>query len=210
MKTLLFSKKLFVLLLLTSYVGYAQIASSQVRNNMPLKTNTINLQAPNPSALQNQNDDDLAKDASTEINVKNADIAAIVKVFSKKTKRNYILDENVRGKVSIYLPGKVTSDEALQILESVLALKGFTSVPVSKNLWKIIPAKDAKGATIPTKFSSDENATAAVITRLVNLKYVNAEDMQQIVSQMISPNGIVNAYTGTNALVIIDSASSSN
>ena len=101
MKTLLFSKKLFVLLLLTSYVGYAQIASSQVRNNMPLKTNTINLQAPNPSALQNQNDDDLAKDASTEINVKNADIAAIVKVFSKKTKRNYILDENVRGKVSI-------------------------------------------------------------------------------------------------------------
>lgn len=205
MKTLLFSKKLFVLLLLTSYVGYAQIASSQVRNNMPLKTNTINLQAPNPSALQNQNDDDLAKDASTEINVKNADIAAIVKVFSKKTKRNYILDENVRGKVSIYLPGKVTSDEALQILESVLALKGFTSVPVSKNLWKIIPAKDAKGATIPTKFSSDENATAAVITRLVNLKYVNAEDMQQIVSQMISPNGIVNAYTGTNALIIIDS-----
>ena len=36
-------------------------------------------------SLQNQNDDDLAKDASTEINVKNADIAAIVKVFSKKT-----------------------------------------------------------------------------------------------------------------------------
>lgn len=152
-----------------------------------------------------QKTNDFEKDASTEINVKNADIAAIVKVFSNKTKRNYILDENVRGKVSIYLPGKVTSEEALQILESVLALKGFTSVPVSKNLWKIIPAKDAKGATIPTKFMTGQDSTAAVVTRLINLKYVSAEDMQQIISQMISPNGTVNAYTGTNSLIIIDS-----
>ena len=202
MKTLL-SKKTTVIFMLSAFISYSTNSFAQATNVMPLKGKPINLQAPSKPA--EQANDDLAKDASTEINVKNADIAAIVKVFSKKTKRNYILDENVRGKVSIYLPGKVTSDEALQILESVLALKGFTSVPVSKNLWKIIPAKDAKGATIPTKLSSDGNVTAAVVTRLVNLKYVSAEDMQQIVSQMISPNGIVNAYTGTNALIIIDS-----
>ena len=202
MKTLLLKKTVRIITLL-AFTSYTSVSFAQQGNIMPLKGSPINMQAPNKPA--DQANDDLAKDASTEINVKNADIAAIVKVFSKKTKRNYILDENVRGKVSIYLPGKVTSDEALQILESVLALKGFTSVPVSKNLWKIIPAKDAKGATIPTKLSSDGNVTAAVVTRLVNLKYVSAEDMQQIVSQMISPNGIVNAYTGTNALIIIDS-----
>lgn len=171
----------------------------------PLQKETVRFdnQAPQSSDAANE---DLEKDASTDINVKNADIAAIVKVFSKKTKRNYILDENVRGKVSIYLPGKVTQEEALQILESVLALKGFTSVPVSKNLWKIIPAREAKGATIPTRIGvSGDDITAAIVTRLVNLKYVSAEDMQQIVSQMISPNGVVNAYTGTNALIIIDS-----
>ncbi len=200
-KTLLssLSSLLLCLLLCLSYssLSFAQSLQADSDGNSDI----ISLRA-----QDNQNNDDLAKDASTEINVKNADIAAIVKVFSKKTKRNYILDENVRGKVSIYLPGKVTSDEALRILESVLALKGFTSVPVSKNLWKIIPARDAKGATIPTKLSSDlDSATAAVVTRLINLKYVNAEDMQQIISQMISPNGIVNAYTGTNALIIIDS-----
>ena len=43
---------------------------------------------------------DYGKDANTEINVKNADIAALVRIFSRKTKRNYILDEKVRGKVS--------------------------------------------------------------------------------------------------------------
>jgi general secretion pathway protein D len=147
----------------------------------------------------------LAKDASTEINVKNADIAAIVRIFSKKTKRNYILDENVRGKVTIYLPGKVSSDEAIRILDTVLQLKGFTSVPVGENLWKIIQAKDAKQTTVPLLTEEREGTpSAAVVTRLMNLKYVKAEDLQQLLQQLISPSGLVNAYPGTNSLLLID------
>ena len=147
-----------------------------------------------------------AKDASTEINVKNADIAAVVRIFSKKTKRNYILDETVKGKVTIYLPGKVSSEEAIRILDSVLALKGFTSVPIGQNLWKIVQSKDAKTSTIPTRLESiSDNPSSAVVTRLLNLKYVNSEDIQQLVSQLVSPEGLINAYTGTNSLIIIDS-----
>jgi general secretion pathway protein D len=85
--------------------------------------------------------DDIAKDSSTEINVKNAEIASIIRIFSRKLKRNYILDEKVRGKVSIYLPGKVSAEESLRILDSVLALKGFSSVPIGDNICKIVPSK---------------------------------------------------------------------
>ena len=154
---------------------------------------------------QNDNQEDISKDASTEINVKNADISAIVRIFSRKTKRNYILDEKVRGKVSIYLPGKVTSDEALRILDSVLALKGFSTVPISENLWKIVPAKEARQSTIPTRTGERiHNPSSSVVTRLVTLKYVSAQDVQQIVSQLVSGDGLINAYTGTNSLIIID------
>jgi general secretion pathway protein D len=157
------------------------------------------------------NEEEYAKDSNTEINVKNADIAAIVRIFSRKTKRNYILDEKVRGKVSIYLPGKVSAEEALRILDSVLALKGFTSVPIGDNLWKIVPSREARQSTIPTLTEQRAGKpTAAVVTRLVNLKYVNAEDVQQIVSQLISADGLVNAYTGTNSLILIDSEDNIN
>jgi general secretion pathway protein D len=150
--------------------------------------------------------DEYAKDSNTEINVKNADIASIVRIFSRKTKRNFILDEKVRGKVSIYLPGKVSAEESLRILDSVLALKGFSSVPIGDNIWKIVPSKEARQSTIPTLTESrTEKATAAVVTRLVNLKYVNSQDIQQILSQLVSADGLVNAYTGTNSLIIIDS-----
>ncbi|MBN8549638.1 MAG: type II secretion system secretin GspD [Deltaproteobacteria bacterium] len=150
-------------------------------------------------------DEEIAKDGATEINVKNADIAAIVRLFSRKTKRNYILDENVKGKVSIYLPGKVSSDEALRILDSTLAMKGFTSVPVSENLWKIVPSKDAKQSTIPTQTEDNPNPTSAMVTRLVNLKYMNSDDIKQLITPLISAEGLINAYTGTNSLILIDS-----
>jgi general secretion pathway protein D len=171
----------------------------------PLSIQTQHALAQEADAPSNEVDENLAKDASTEINVKNADIAAIVRIFSKKTKRNYILDENVRGKVTIYLPGKVSSDEAIRILDTVLQLKGFTSVPVGENLWKIIQAKDAKQTTVPLITGDrDGVASAAVVTRLINLKYVKAEDLQQLFAQLISPSGLVNAYPGTNSLLMID------
>ncbi|MDC0358269.1 type II secretion system secretin GspD [Oligoflexia bacterium] len=147
-----------------------------------------------------------AKDASTEINVKNADIAAVIRIFSKKTKRNYILDERVKGKISIYLPGKVSSDEAIRILDSVLALKNFTAVPIGENLWKIVPSKEAIQSTIPTIMDeTGESPSAAMVTRLLPLKYVGADDAQRLMSPLISSNGLINAYTGTNSLIIIDS-----
>ena len=184
------------LLLITGAVLTIALALS---NQAPLAI------AQEPEGQTAAGEEALAKDASTEINVKNADIAAIVRIFSKKTKRNYILDENVRGKVTIYLPGKVSSDEAIRILDTVLQLKGFTSVPVGENLWKIIQAKDAKQTTVPLITGDREGtASAAVVTRLINLKYVKAEDLQQLFAQLISPSGLVNAYTGTNSLLMID------
>ena len=157
-------------------------------------------------------EEEVAKDATTEINVKDADIAAIIRIFSKKTKRNYILDERVKGKVSIYLPGRVSAEESLRILDSVLALKGFTSVPIGENLWKIVPSKEARQSTVPVLIDEERKGAAspAVITRLITLKYINAEDVQQLLSQLISPDGLINAYTGTNSLIVVDSEDNIN
>lgn len=144
--------------------------------------------------------------SGSEIQVKNADISAIIKIFSSKTKRNYILDERVKGKISLYIPSKVSADESLRVLDAVLAMKGFTSVPIGDNLWKIVPSKEARQSTIPTKTESDGAIpSAAMVTRLVNLKYIQAEEVQQLLTQLISADGLISAYGGTNALILIDS-----
>jgi general secretion pathway protein D len=156
---------------------------------------------------ESENGDVIGDDGSnTEINIKNAEIASVIKIFSRKTKRNYILDDKVKGKVSIFLPSKVTPEEALRILEAVLAYKGFTSVPIGENLWKIVLSREARQTTIPTV--TEEGAakvSAAVVTRLLSLKYIDAEQLKGIITPLVSSDGLINAYAGTNSLIIIDS-----
>lgn len=156
-----------------------------------------------PSAAE-----EAATDTGSEINIRNADIAAVVRIFSKKTKRNFILDERVKGTVSLYLPGKVSDEDSLRILDSVLSLKGFTSVPIGENLWKIVPSKEAIQTTIPTiggTAAGTDSPSSSMVTRLFPLKYIGAEDAKQILTPLVSSEGLLNAYTGTNSLILIDS-----
>jgi general secretion pathway protein D len=159
-------------------------------------------------------------DIAAAINVKDAEIATIIKVFSKRLGRTFILDERVKGKVTMYIPdpGQISTLEALKILDTVLALKGFTTVPVSDNLWKVIPSRDAKQSTIPTLMDSPKASLksdpgsqlpaslggAAVVTKLIRLNYVSAGEVQPALAQLISQDGLITAYSGTNALIIID------
>lgn len=143
---------------------------------------------------------------TTVLNVTDGEISALIKTFSKLTGRNYIVDSAVRGKVTIHFPSEVTIEEALRIFDTVLLLKGFTSVPVQENVWKVIPAKDAKQTTIPFIKGIPEDTSDAIVTEMLRLKYVSAEDMQQLLSQFISRDGLIKAVEGTNSLVIIDSA----
>lgn len=161
----------------------------------------VSATAKNGAGEVKEADDDAG---STEINVKNAELESVIRIFSKKTKRNYILDERVKGRVSIFLPGKISPDESIRILDSVLALKGFTTVPIGDNLWKIVPSKEARQATIPTLTESTDKPSATMVTRLFPLKFVNSEDVKQVVTPLVTGDGLVQAYTGTNSLIIID------
>ncbi|MGI6525766.1 MAG: type II secretion system secretin GspD [Bdellovibrionota bacterium] len=145
------------------------------------------------------------KNTERGIIAKDVRLDSIIKIFSRKTNRNYIFDERVQGAVSISLPAdKASVKQAAQILDSILQFKGYTSVPIGENLWKIVPAKDAKQTTIPTINEIEGRGSPIMVTRLINLKFVAADDVKQLLGPLISPSGLMNAYTATNSLIIID------
>lgn len=151
-----------------------------------------------------------AHEISSILNAHDLEISALIKSISKITKRNYIVDNEVKGKVTIHLPTQVTEEEALRIFDSVLLLKGYTSVPLENNVWKIIPVKDAKQTTIPfiesTTESEDADRSDTLVTELIRLRHTQAEDLQQLLSQFVGGSGVINSFSGTNTLLIIDSA----
>src|SRR5271167_2241012 len=79
------------------------------------------------------------------MNFQDVDISVLAKFISDITGKNFVVDEGVRGKVSIISPTKVTPEQAYSIFKSVLQIKGFTTVN-SGPIIRIIPSRDARGA----------------------------------------------------------------
>ena len=62
--------------------------------------------------------------------------------MSEVTGRNFIVDERVKGKATIISPTRLTPDEAYLVFQSVLQVKGFTTLPAG-SFTKIVPIRDA-------------------------------------------------------------------
>lgn len=165
----------------------------------------------NPHAKKPKDNNEKSEDANgsltASLNGNEIEIATLVKAFSKITKRNYIVDNNVKGKVAIHLATPVSMAESLRIFESVLLLKGFTTVPMGNNTWKVISAKDARQTTIPMLSAVEDKNTEALVTQLIRLKNTQASELQQAITQFVSKEGVINSFAATNSLIIIDTAS---
>jgi general secretion pathway protein D len=144
--------------------------------------------------------------ALVAINFQDVDIPILARFISDITNKNFIVDEKVRGKVTIISPHKVTPDEAYTVFQSVLQVKGFTTVP-GRGVIKIVPSRDAKQTGLPM-LSNDSLAAAGdeFITRLVPLRYATATDMAPVLQPMVSQDGLVIPYAATNTLILTDSA----
>jgi general secretion pathway protein D len=71
----------------------------------------------------------------------NVDLPVLVKFISELTGRNFVIDEKVRGKVTIFSPSKIPVSRAYDVFLSVLELKGFTVVP-SGEVFQVVPISE--------------------------------------------------------------------
>lgn len=69
------------------------------------------------------------------------DLPIFVKFISELTGKNFVIDERVKGKVTIYSPSRISIDQTYNLFLSVLELKGFSAVPAG-DVIQILPATD--------------------------------------------------------------------
>jgi general secretion pathway protein D len=67
-----------------------------------------------------------AKPAYITMNFKDVDLQVFIKFISELMGRNFLIDPNVKGTVTIISPQKVTVDEVYKVFLSVLEVNGFT------------------------------------------------------------------------------------
>jgi len=61
-----------------------------------------------------------ADEATIALNFQDVELPVLAKFVSEVTGRNFIIDDRVRGKVTILSPTRITADEAYVVFQSVL------------------------------------------------------------------------------------------
>lgn len=136
----------------------------------------------------------------------NIELKDLVKTISELTGKNFLLDDKVRGKVTIICPTKVTVEEAYRIFLSVLASQELTIVQSGK-IYRIIPQREARQDIIPTIVTAERPPAGDIfITRLIRMKYIDAQEVSELLKNLISKYGNIQTYLPTNTLIITDTS----
>ncbi len=148
--------------------------------------------------------DDKDEQVGISMEFTDVDIAVLIKFISELTGKNFIIDNNVKGKVTIISPTKINIDEAYRVFESVLEVNGFTTVE-SGSVIKVIPAMEARSKDVETKFRGEESIPGdKVVTQLIPLKHASPAELQKLLTPFISKSSVMASYEPTGMLIITD------
>jgi len=139
------------------------------------------------------------------LNLKDADIRALISTVSKFTGKNFIIDPRIKAKVTVVSAKTMGTDEVYQVFLSVLQVHGFAAVPVGSVI-KIVPEVNAKQGPLPLIKGRSSHAGDQLITKIIRLDHVPAAQLVPILRPLVPQTGHLAAYAPTNTLIITDHA----
>ncbi|WP_025122510.1 MULTISPECIES: type II secretion system secretin GspD [unclassified Serratia (in: enterobacteria)] len=135
-------------------------------------------------------------------NFKGTDIHEFINTVSKNLGKTIILDDSVKGKVTVRSYEQLNAKEYYQFFLNVLDVYGYAVIGMPNNVLKVIPAKEGKRATL-TQLSTAAEGDELVM-RIVPLRNTAAKDIAPLLRQLNDSIGVGNVahYESGNALLI--------
>ncbi|MGB0212714.1 MAG: hypothetical protein ACPGE9_11020, partial [Algiphilus sp.] len=102
------------------------------------------------------------------LNLKDADISALIETVSDVTGRNFIVDPRVKAKINVVSASPMTPDAVYETFLSILQVYGFAAIPAG-NATKIVPETNARqdgGSVEEVRGAPDDE----IITRVVDIE----------------------------------------
>ena len=138
------------------------------------------------------------------IDFDNVDISVFIKFVSELTGKNFVIDEKVKGKVTVISPKKIAVDEVYKVFESVLEIYGFAAVEAG-DVIKIIHALEARGKNLELRLKREDiSPEDKIVTQIFSLQHATPDDMKKVLDPLISKTSVIIAYPPTGMLIITD------
>ena len=137
------------------------------------------------------------------LNFKDVEISEFINMMAQMVGKNVVIDETIRGKVTITSAKKIPVSDAFTVMKSILELKGLAVIE-TPHLLKIIPIRDAmkKNTEVVVdgkKVSEIENQKT--ITFLLELQNADAMQISQTLQPLKSQNTDIVVYSTLNTII---------
>lgn len=157
-------------------------------------------------APRNQINKNNKTEETVNLNLVEAEIAAVASTVSQITGKNFIVDPRVKGKVTIISSSPLDKNAVYQVFLSVLEVHGFAAVPGEGGIIKIIPDANAKQSAIINATNESPGTGSEIVTRVIDIKNIQAAQLVPILRPLVAQQGHLAAYPQNNTLIISDRA----
>lgn len=133
-----------------------------------------------------------------------APITAILDWYSRLTGRSIISAPNLSAQINFRSQSKLTKDEAIQALDSVLAINNIAAIPLGEKFLKIVQINTAKQEGLP--FGRVVAPADTLGTQIIPLKNAKASDVVPVLQPYLHPYGQLMALQDSNSILISETA----
>ena len=135
------------------------------------------------------------------LNFKDVEINEFINMMGQLIGKNIIIDDRVKGKITISSARKVPLSEAYNVMKAILEVKGLAVVE-TENLIKILPIEEAvkknSSVIVDGRTFRDERS----ITYLLELKNADANEIANALRSLKSKTSDIIVYQSLNLIIV--------
>lgn len=124
----------------------------------------------------------------------------VVAAISERTGNDYIFESPLPGRVTIAIPAEVSTDEATQILNATLLIKGLVALPIAPTRYTIVRWEKMAGGAPYTEDALRDDAEGSVTTR-IKLKHADPETVVRALSPLLQNNAQMIPYPNAGSII---------
>jgi general secretion pathway protein D len=150
------------------------------------------------------NPDSIGETKRISMRFKDASLDHVLEFLSDVTGYTIVKDADLNVRVSIISPHDLPVDEAFSVLDSILAIKGYTSIVNGKTV-KIVPLAEVKLEATPIQVGSDPEVIKSqdtIVTQVMPLASADATQLVKDLKDFVPQYGVMTAYGRSNTLII--------
>lgn len=140
------------------------------------------------------------------LNFEKADIAEVTnQIFSDQLKLNYVMDQTLQGRISMYIDGDFENDELLQMVTRAYEANGISITP-KKGFYFIQVAQKTGGSGLPVadaQLLKDEKGTRPLIV-IYRLRYMDHKQAISLLTPFLTPGRKIISDPLTNSLIFVE------